>query len=150
MTTLKDIVEFNPRTVLNKSDCYPFVAMEELDGTTRSVYGKEQRIYSGGGTKFFFGDTLFARITPCLENGNISQYRTNSVGFGSTEFIVFRNKVNISDPTYIYYLSRTYYVRKHAENSMTGASGRQRAELDYIKTVPCPLYLHRKYQPETW
>lgn len=88
------------------------------------------------GTKFRNGDTLLARITPCLENGKTAQVsilEEGEVGFGSTEFIVLREKPGISDRNFIYYLSISPKLRDIAIKSMTGTSGRQRAQVDVIK-----------------
>ena len=81
-----------------------------------------------GGSRFNDGDTLFARITPCLENGKICKVRElkNGYGFGSTEFHVFRSKDGVSDSDFVYYLSRSEDVRAYAEHNLEGSSGRQR------------------------
>ena len=79
---------------------------------------------------------MFARITPCLENGKVAIANTNGQnGTGSTELFVFRGINGISDSDYIYYLCCTHYFRQLATNSMTGASGRQRADLEFIKRI---------------
>jgi type I restriction enzyme S subunit len=69
-----------------------------------------------GGSKFQNTDTLFARITPCLENGNICQVKNldGGIGFGSTEFLVLRGKESVSNSDFIYYLSRTDNVKNKA------------------------------------
>ena len=80
------------------------------------------------GAKFKNGDTLFARITPCLENGRTGfvQFLPNDdeVAFGSTEFIVLRSKT--LNPYFVYFLAQTRDFRENAIKSMTGATGRQR------------------------
>src|SRR5690606_38275653 len=87
-----------------------------------------QKCVLKGGTRFESGDTLFARITPCLENGKISQVKEleNGVGFGSTEFLIFRGRKGISNTDFVYYLSLSDDVRGFAEQNMVGTSGRQR------------------------
>lgn len=132
-----ELVEINPKITLSKGEEYHFVEMGTVLPEYRYVSSDVKRIYKGGGAKFQAGDTLFARITPCLENGKISQFRGENglVGFGSTEFFVFRNKKDISDPGFIYYLSLSDIVRKTAEKSMSGASGRQRASINSIKQL---------------
>lgn len=127
-----DFVEINPRVSLQKGKDYNFVGMEAINPVKRYVTADRTREYTGGGAKFLGGDTLFARITPCLENGKIAQYKGNSEGFGSTEFWIFRAKKGISDPNFLFYLCRTELIRKTAEKSMTGASGRQRADINSI------------------
>ena len=147
--TLCKFVEVNPRVTLQKSKIYPFVEMGVVEPERRYVRAGENRIFKGGGTKFMSGDTLFARITPCLENGKIAQYKDvdGNAAFGSTEFFIFRAIPGISDPGYVYYLANSEMIRKPAEKSMSGASGRQRADLKSIVDLdlPCPpLPVQRK------
>ena len=108
---------------------YSFVEMKDLDSTLKYVSPSVKKKLKGG-SKFQNGDTLFARITPCLENGKICQVKNleNEVGFGSTEFMIFRGKENLSDTDFVYYLTRTDYLRNAAVQAMTGTSGRQRVE----------------------
>ena len=91
-----------------------------------------------GGTKFRNGDTIMARITPCLENGKTAQVsilNDGEVGFGSTEYIVFRAKEGIADKDYLYYLVCSPEVREPAIKSMVGSSGRQRVQTDVVKNL---------------
>jgi type I restriction enzyme S subunit len=80
-----------------------------------------------------------ARITPCLENGKMAQARIVGKGIGSTELFVFRGKEGVTDNEYVYYLLKQQYIRDLAANSMTGASGRQRADLKFIKKIKLEL-----------
>lgn len=137
---LCELAEINPKIVLAKGIEYPFVAMEDLTPGVRFVRAQKRRLLTGG-ARFRGGDTLFARITPCLENGKISQYDPKSqFGFGSTEFIVIRARCGVADPVYIHYLATTDFVRKPAIGSMSGASGRQRADAKIVSQtlVPAP------------
>jgi type I restriction enzyme S subunit len=111
--------------------------MEEVSPDRKFSQPSELRVFTGGGSRFQNGDVLFARITPCLENGKITRVRALSaaVGFGSTEFYVFRAKEGISDPDFVYYLARSRSVREPAIQSMVGASGRQRANADTVKNA---------------
>lgn len=135
-----EFVEINPKVTLKKGIEYPFVEMDIVTPGRRYVSSINKRIYNGGGAKFQFGDTLFARITPCLENGKIAQFSgaKDEIGFGSTEFFVFRYKEGISDAGYIFYLASSDILRKPAEKSMSGASGRQRADIASIKDLEIP------------
>lgn len=135
-----DFVEIHPKVPLTKGFEYPFIEMEIVTPGRRYVSPRSKRQYKGGGGKFQAGDTLFARITPCLENGKIAQFlgKKGEIGFGSTEFFVFRNKEGISDPRYVFYLAYSDIIRKPAEKSMSGASGRQRADLASIKDLEIP------------
>ena len=79
-----------------------------------------------------------ARITPCLENGKTAQVsilNDGEVGFGSTEYIVFRAKEGIADKDYLYYLVCSPEVREPAIKSMVGSSGRQRVQTDVVKNL---------------
>ena len=100
-----DFVEVNPRIQLEKGKEYPYVEMADVIPGNAFVFPKKQRTYKGGGSRFQDGDTLFARITPCLENGKIVRLKhtRNQPCFGSTEFFIFRGKPNVSDPTYVFY-----------------------------------------------
>lgn len=80
-----------------------------------------------------------ARITPCLENGKMAVAKIASKGLGSTELFVFRSKDGVTDEEFVYYLLKQQYIRNLAANSMTGASGRQRADLKFIKRIKIQL-----------
>ena len=122
-----DFALINPSVKIPKENKSSFVEMKDLTDGKRYCEPSQERAL-GGGSRFENGDTLFARITPCLENGKICQVRNlkNNVGFGSTEFHVLRGKENISDSNFIFYLSRWREVRDHAEKNFDGTSGRQR------------------------
>jgi len=145
VTVLSEWIEFNPRVRLEKDKVYPFVSMDVIVPGKRFVSAAEERKFTGGGAKFCKGDTLFARITPCLENGKISQFvdeRGADGAFGSTEFFVLRAISGKSTPEYVYYLSQTDLLREVAVKSMVGASGRQRADIKVIRDLelePPPL-----------
>ena len=133
----RDFVEINPKVRLTKGEEYPYVEMADLDPSFGYVSNRQKRIFKSGGSKFEDGDTLFARITPCLENGKIARFKSNGgeKAFGSTEFFVFRAKEGISDPDYIFFLSKSSIIKETAEKSMTGASGRQRADVKAVEEV---------------
>lgn len=133
---LSDFAEINPRISLKQGNEYSFVEMKDLDATFKYVTPSAKKELKGG-AKFENGDTLFARITPCLENGKICQVKEleNNVGFGSTEFLIFRGKENISDTDFVYYLMRSDYVRNNAIQMMSGTSGRQRVEKSALEEL---------------
>ncbi len=122
-----DFVEINPSVKIPKGIPVSFVEMKDLDSSVRYCESSQKKELAGG-SRFIDGDTLFARITPCMENGKICQVRNleNGIGFGSTEFHVLRGKEGVSDSDFVYYLSRWDEVRDHAEHNMEGSSGRQR------------------------
>ncbi len=125
---ISDIVDFNPRTTLPRSGQLPFIDMAALPTSGRDIPEIGSRPVGGSGAKFQNGDTLLARITPCLENGKgakVSNLPEPGTGQGSTEFIVMRAK-RASDEDFVYYLSRLPAFRAFAIQQMVGTSGRQR------------------------
>ena len=136
-----NFVEINPRVKLEKGREYPYIEMADINPGNAFVFPQEERVYKGGGSRFQSGDVLFARITPCLENGKIVQFKhiSNQQCFGSTEFFIFRGKPNLSDPTYILYLALSPIIRDPAVKSMSGASGRQRAALASVEDISIPF-----------
>ena len=135
-----DFIDINPLVRIPKNIPISFVEMKDLDPSMRYCESSQLKLLSGG-SRFINGDTLFARITPCLENGKICQVRNlqNNVGFGSTEFHVLRGKEGVSDTNFVYYLSRWNEVRDHAEHNMEGSSGRQRVPKEAFDTLYLPL-----------
>lgn len=133
---LDEIAEFNPRESLKKGSIAKKISMDKLQPFCRDVPGFELEPYSGG-TKFRNGDTIMARITPCLENGKtakVSVLENGEIGFGSTEYIVFRAKDGC-DSDFLYYLVTSSIVRGPAIKSMVGSSGRQRVQTDVLQTL---------------
>ena len=136
MKRLKDIADFNPRESLAKGVVAKKVAMDKLQPFCRDIPRYELEPFSGG-TKFRNGDTIMARITPCLENGKTAKVAVlddGEVGFGSTEYIVFRAKDGV-DEDFIYYLVCGPLVREPAIKSMVGSSGRQRVQTDVVQNL---------------
>ncbi|MCW6528031.1 restriction endonuclease subunit S [Yersinia ruckeri] len=147
---LGSIIEFNPKRTLKKGAIAPYLDMKNVPTNGHSAQDVIYREFSSG-TKFKNGDTLLARITPCLENGKtayvdfLSSY--DSVGWGSTEFIVMR--ANKELPSSIsYFFARLDSFRAVAIQSMQGTSGRQRADasvLDNHLWVMPPKELLQKF-----
>jgi type I restriction enzyme S subunit len=127
--TVTDAIEVDPMTKVPKEGMKPFVAMGGLSHVSMLISDIERR-EGNSGSKFRNGDTLFARITPSLENGKTGfvQFLPDfeAVGFGSTEFIVLRSRT--VTPEYVYLMARSDEFRENAIKSMTGASGRQRVQ----------------------
>ena len=126
--TASDLFEFNPRESVKKGTNAPYLDMAALP-TLGAVPDVPMRREYKSGSKFRDGDTLIARITPCLENGKTAymfDLGSNVVGAGSTEFIVIRSRAPLPKSA-SYILAREPEFRAHAERSMTGTSGRQRA-----------------------
>lgn len=136
MKKLKNIADLNPRESLAKGVVAKKLAMDKLQPFCRDIPGYELEPFSGG-TKFRNGDTIMARITPCLENGKTAKVAVlddGEVGFGSTEYIVFRAKDSV-DEDFIYYLVCSPLVREPAIKSMVGSSGRQRVQTDVVQNL---------------
>lgn len=139
-----DFIDFNPRLSIPKGSIARKVAMDKLRPFTKKIPEAEIAEYSGG-SKFQNGDTIMARITPCLENGKtayVDVLLDDEVAFGSTEFIVMRARPGISDSQFIYYLAISPAFRNVAIKSMVGSSGRQRVQqrvLDALELTVPPL-----------
>ena len=132
---LGEVAEINPKETLRKHYLYKKVAMDNLEPYTKKVYSFGIESFNGG-AKFRNGDTLLARITPCLENGKtafVDFLQDDEIAFGSTEFIVLREKTTISDKDFLYYLARSKHFREVAIKSMTGSSGRERVQIEVLR-----------------
>lgn len=131
-TTLGDLAFVNPKESIKKDALVKHVSMDCVDPFTRKISRFNVSPFRGG-TKFRNGDTLMARITPCLENGKTSHVdflEDDEIGSGSTEFIVLREKTGTSDGKFLYYLVTSPYARELAIKAMSGTSGRQRVQTD--------------------
>ena len=131
--TLMESFEINPKRPLKKAIVAPYLDMASLSTSGHCVDAPIQR-EMGSGSKFRNGDTLLARITPCLENGKsafVDFLDDGQTGWGSTEFVVLRPKAPL--PEYFgYLLCRDPVFREFAIQSMSGTSGRQRIQNDVL------------------
>lgn len=134
VVAISEAIFINPRIKIGKTEAMPFIAMDRLSETSMVIDSNDiEYRTSGSGSKFLNGDTLFARITPCLENGKtgyVQFLKEDEVALGSTEFVVLRNKT--LTPEFIYCLSRNKAFRDAAAKTMTGASGRQRVQNSFF------------------
>ena len=131
---LQEIAFLKPTETLKKGDIAPNIPMANIKEFQRDVLKIDYGEFRGG-TKFRNGDTLLAKITPCLENGKtafVNCLQEDEIGFGSTEFIVLRAKENI-DERFLYYLSISPEFRKQAISLMEGTSGRKRVNENALK-----------------
>jgi type I restriction enzyme S subunit len=132
-TTLVEAYEINPQRKLKKGEIAPYLDMANVPTRGHSAANVIPR-EMGSGTKFTNGDTLLARITPCLENGKtafVDFLEEDAIGWGSTEFVVLRPKKPL--PAYHgYLLARQSTFRDFAIQSMSGTSGRQRIQNDVL------------------
>ena len=146
--TLNDVISFNPKVSLSKTKQKEFIPMSALSTSSMIIDKSEISATShNSGSKFQNNDTLLARITPCLENGKTGfVFGINPEGaIGSTEFIVMRSlKLN---PYMVYLLARTDDFRDTAIKSMTGSDGRQRAQVEKLKSylylLPTPFIISK-------
>lgn len=137
---LKEIAYINPKENLKKGTICIKISMDKLTPYCRDIEEFDLEAFNGG-SKFRNGDIIMARITPCLENGKISQInclKENEVAFGSTEFIVLRAKDGI-DKGFLYYLTISDLVKLPAIKSMVGSSGRQRVQNNVLSDLDVPL-----------
>ncbi|WP_251942225.1 restriction endonuclease subunit S [Salinibacter ruber] len=143
---LKELAEINPtfdRNDLSDDDPVSFVGMkrvEELSGRIDLSETEPLSEVRKGYTYFEDGDVLFAKITPCMENGKVAVARglENGVGFGSTEFHVIRHPEEITQEWIFHYLIQEGF-RRDAKRAMTGSAGQKRVPTGYIEEVPIPL-----------
>lgn len=141
---LSDYIVLNPKISIPKNSVVKYIEMSDLSLSGSSISHFIDRPFNSG-SKFQRMDTLLARITPCLENGKtglVDFMEENEVGFGSTEFIVMRPKINIS-PFYVYFIARDTSFREHAIRSMVGTSGRQRVQTEMLND-----FMLNKIDPE--
>lgn len=137
--TLDCIASINPKRNLSKNKIARCIEMSRLSTESAFPSGWEEKIFNGG-MRFANGDTLLARITPCLENGKaafINFLDPSEVAFGSTEYIVLASK-GIVPPEFLYCLVRSSAFREYAIKNMNGSSGRQRVSADSIGNFKLP------------
>lgn len=144
-----EICEINPAYLLEAGKPYPFVPMENVQEQCEGISGFETRVLdSGGYTTFKNGDILFAKITPCTENGKIAMVRDmpNEVGFGSTEFIVFSPNPAI-DSRFLFYQLTRGDIRSLCSSLMEGTTGRQRVPISIFRKrvqIAMPHYVREQ------
>ena len=137
----KDVCKINPVYKYKKKEVYDFIPMEAIKENFEGVdYVEKQVIDNGSYTRFKAGDILFAKITPCSENGKVAyiDHIDSEVGFASTEFIVFHPTENV-DGKYVYLLLSSGNVHRLAISLMEGTTGRQR--------IPWKIFRNRIFVP---
>lgn len=135
--TLGDFMQCNPKRTIKKGQKARKITMDLLIPHSKTIRNWNYEPYSGG-AKFQNGDTIMARITPCLENGKhafVSILDKGEIAYGSTEYFVFCGKEDVSDNDFVYYLTKTPLFRDTAIKSMVGSSGRQRAQMDVLENL---------------
>lgn len=147
MKKLENLVDINPDNDFYKLDDnleMTFLPMASISDKYGEIINAEKgkNVDSNGYTKFKEGDLLWAKITPCMQNGKsaIAKNLINNCGYGSTEFYVIRNKnENELYFDYIYHLLRTKIIRETAIKYFTGSSGQQRVPKSFLQNLPIPL-----------
>lgn len=144
---LSELCEIKPpkseaKKKLEDSEMVTFLPMEDLGILNKDVIGTKERKLkdvTGSYTYFANNDVLLAKITPCFENGKLGIARnlTNGIGFGSSEYLVFRSKGKIIQEYLYYYLSREAF-RIEGAKRMTGAVGHKRVSKEYIENYLLP------------
>jgi type I restriction enzyme, S subunit len=144
---LGDVCDINPRLTTPESRAsdfeVSFVPMAAIDETNGLIIGSETRRYGDvakGYSTFREGDILFAKITPCMQNGKaaIARNLNNGFGFGSTEFHVLRPHAGLL-PEWVFALIRQPSFRRTAESSFTGTAGQQRVPAEFLRRFPIPV-----------
>ncbi len=134
---LSELIALNPSRILSRGNESPYLDMSNVPTSGHSPANVVGRVFSSG-SQFANGDTLFARITPCLENGKASFVdflSEGEVGWGSTEFLVMR-PISPLPAEYAYCLARSEPFREYAIQNMSGTSGRQRVSSDAVSRYP--------------
>ena len=147
---IHEIAEINPKRNLSKGTSAKCIEMANLPTTGSFPNGWIEKEYNGG-MKFCNGDTLIARITPCLENGKtafINFLDKNEIAYGSTEYIVISAKSNYSS-SFFYFLARNHDFVDYAVKNMNGSSGRQRVSGDTISKYRIPVIPREKLESFT-
>ena len=140
VASLPEFVEINPSRTLRVGTNAPYLDMSNMPTETARATGFRERGFSSG-MRFINGDTLVARITPCLENGKtcfVDFLEEGTVGWGSTEYIVLHPRAGLPDE-FAYFLARTERFREFAISNMTGTSGRQRVPVSVLEHFMFPV-----------
>ncbi|WP_414837410.1 restriction endonuclease subunit S [Candidatus Nanosalina sp. VS9-1] len=127
-----DVIDINDYPSVEKGEEYKSVGMSDVARNKRKIQNWERKEYSYSRPRFRNGQTLMARITPCLENGKtafVDILDEDEAAIGSTEFIVLSDTEK-TIPKFVYYTARRPEIRQFAIKRMTGTSGRQRVPLD--------------------
>lgn len=143
---LLSVCDINPGVVMpeaNSGNVYDFVPMDAIDEHNGILSYSEQKPFTEvrqGKTRFQVGDILFAKITPSTENGKVAlvERLNTSIGFGSTEFFVFRPGNELLS-TFLWFWLRSSSIRNAAVSAMTGSSGRLRVPSSFWDTLQIPL-----------
>jgi type I restriction enzyme, S subunit len=147
LVPLNEVCEINPRLSPGTRPpgdtlvtFVPMAAVDEVDGAIVSGQSRPYREVAKGYTAFRNGDVLFAKITPCMENGKsaIARQLVNGLGFGSTEFHILRGTATI-EAEYLYHFVRQIEFLRQAKSHFTGTAGQQRVPSSFLQNYRIPL-----------
>ena len=144
---LKDVCKVNPKKIDVKEleddmdvSFFPMASVSEIYGAVVEPQIRKLREVKKGFTNFLEGDVVFAKITPCMENGKsaVIGKLVNDIGYGTTEFYVLRCSERLYN-RYLYYMVRSKIFRDEAKSMMTGAVGQQRVPKSFMEEYPLSL-----------
>ena len=147
MAELSEVCELNPKKseidIEDSNTLVSFIPMADINENEMYLMPKEGRPLKNvfnGYTYFRDGDVLLAKVTPCFENGKagIAQNLLNGIGFGSSEYYIFRCSSKVL-PIWIYLQLTSNYFRKEGERNMTGTGGLQRIPKDFVLKYQIPV-----------
>ena len=137
--SLAELIELNPQRPLKKGMVAPYLEMAKMPTRGHVPDSVPDRPF-GSGMRFTNGDTLMARITPCLENGKtayVDFLREREIAWGSTEYVVMKSRPPLPDE-FSYFLARSTRFREFAIRNMSGTSGRQRVTVSALSKYALP------------
>ena len=143
---LEDVCELNPATetghigAMDEVAFIPMAAVAELSNKVDASQRRKLKDVAKGFTRFAAGDVLFAKITPCMENGKIAEVPSvpGNVAYGSTEFHILRPRLDIS-ASYVRHFVAQQHFRDLARHNMSGAVGQQRVPLGFLRDAALPV-----------
>jgi type I restriction enzyme, S subunit len=145
-TRLGEIAEINPHPISVQNENFevsflPMKTVEEITGKFDLGITKKYAEVKKGYTSFVNGDIIFAKITPCMENGKIAVVENlrNGIGFGSTEFHVLRVRTLDISKKFLFYFLTQQAFRRNAKRQMTGSAGQLRVPTRYLEMAPLLL-----------
>lgn len=141
LISIQNFFLINPTTNISVDEEISFIPMASVSDEYGEIIKKENRKLAKGYTRFQENDILWARITPCMENGksSIAKELKNGFGFGSTEFHILRKFSNGLNEELLHLLLRTSYLRQNAKKYFTGSAGQQRVPKSYLENLKIPI-----------
>jgi type I restriction enzyme, S subunit len=138
---INKIYQFSIEDLQKEVSFVPMESVSDIEGEINSPKIKKLNDIKNGFTRFVEGDIIFAKITPCMENGKcaVAENLVNSIGIGSTEFHVLSPDNNMIDTKYLWIFLRLKSFRKSAERFFTGSAGQQRVPANFLEEIKIPV-----------